>query len=97
MMKWRFWIILALAALLLMLCGVAQADNIALTADTTEWTDGNTYVASGDVTINSRVTVTGTVTLSLSAGCNLDCVEGIRVQKGQKLTIEGSGTLTAGH
>ena len=71
-----------------------------VTANDTEWTTG-TYVATGDISLSSRVTVTGSVTLILADGCNLDATQGINVGEGQSLTVyaqstEGSmGTLTA--
>ena len=71
-----------------------------VTANDTEWTTG-TYVATGDISLSSRVIITGSVTLILADGCNLDATQGINVGEGQSLTVyaqstEGSmGTLTA--
>ncbi len=71
-----------------------------VTANDTKWTTG-TYVATGNISLSSRVTVTGSVTLILADGCNLDATQGINVGEGQSLTVyaqstEGSmGTLTA--
>ena len=69
-----------------------------VTADDTEWKDG-TYVATGNISLSSRVTVTGSVTLILADGCNLDATQGINVGEGQSLTVygqsEGTGNLTA--
>ena len=61
--------------------------------DTTWGTDNETtwYVAQGDVTIESRVTVTGDVHLILADGCNLTVNGGIYVSSwtASKLTIYG--------
>ena len=66
----------------------------AVTEDDTTWgTDNETtwYVAQGDVTIESRVTVTGDVHLILADGCNLTVNGGIYVSSwtDSKLTIYG--------
>ena len=71
--------------------------------DTTWGDDGNNgwYVVNGDVTINTRVTVTGDVHLILADGCNLTVNVGITVTGSNSLTIygqsagEGMGKLTA--
>ena len=61
--------------------------------------DGGWYVVNGDVTISSRVTVTGEVHLILADGCTLNATKGINVTGTNSLTIygqaEGTGTLTA--
>ena len=74
----------------------AWAGEVTVTSETTEWTDGNTYSVTGDVTIDTRITVSGTVTLNLGAGATLTAGKGIYVSEGNTLTIEGSGALTAG-
>ncbi len=51
------------------------------------------YKLLDDVTINSRVTVTGTVSINLAAGKTLTIPKGIRVSEGNSLTITGTGTL----
>ncbi|MGE9931253.1 InlB B-repeat-containing protein [Anaerovoracaceae bacterium SGI.174] len=66
----------------------------AVTEDDTTWgTDNETtwYVAQSDVTIESRVTVTGDVHLILADGCNLTVNGGIYVSSwtASKLTIYG--------
>ena len=66
----------------------------AVTEDDTTWgTDNETtwYVVQGDVTIESRVTVTGDVHLILADGCNLTVNGGIYVSSwtASKLTIYG--------
>ena len=74
------------------------ADNVTLESSTTKWTNGNTYVTNGDVTIEGRITVTGNVKLILTDGCTLNAKLGIEVRVGNSLTIEGgtngTGTLT---
>ena len=67
---------------------------IALTSETTAWRDGRSYYAEGEVTIGSRATVSGTVTLDLRAGSSLTVTGGISVNEGNSLTISGTGTLT---
>ena len=54
----------------------------------TEWKNG-TYVAFGNISLSSRVTVTGSVTLILADGCNLNATQGINVGERQSLTIYG--------
>ena len=89
-----------LLTLLFMLVTVVTtwADNVPLTSSTKSWTDGNTYVTNGDVTIADRITVTGNVTLILTDGYTLTAPNGIEVRVGNSLTIEGgtngTGTLT---
>lgn len=69
-------------------------------ADTLNWTEG-WYLASGDVTLSERVTVSGTVTLILADGANLTAEKGIEVLSGNSLTIaaqltgDSAGSLTA--
>ena len=79
-----------------------QQANLVNTGSTT-WTgsdpDGGWYVVQGEVDINSRVNVSGTVNLILADGCNLKINGGINVSSGNSLTIygqdEGTGALTA--
>ena len=75
------------------------ADTVKLKSSTSTqtWTNGNTYVTNGDVTIEGRITVKGTVTLILTDGYTLTAPNGIEVKVGNSLTIEGgtngTGTL----
>ena len=90
---------LLLTLLLLLVTAVTTwADNVTLTSSTKMWTDGNTYVTNGDVTIADRITVEGNVTLILTDGYTLNAKLGIEVREGNSLTIEGgtngTGTLT---
>ena len=52
------------------------------------------YRASGNVTVTSRISVTGTVELILDAGATLTVHGGIQVPEGASLTISGAGALT---
>lgn len=69
-----------------------------ITSSTTEWgayyTDSK-YILSSNVTISSRITVKGSVTLQLNSGCTLTASSGITVSNGNTLIIEGAGTLIA--
>ena len=73
-------------------------------SDTTWGADDNVehwYVVNGNVTISSRVTVTGEVHLILANGCILNASQGINVTGDNSLTIyaqsagENMGALTA--
>lgn len=65
-----------------------------ITSSTTELTsDIGDYKLLDDVTIDSRVTVTGTVSINLAEGKTLSIPKGIRVSEGNSLTIKGKGTL----
>jgi len=70
-----------------------------ITAGTTTWNDG-WYIAKGDVTIGSRVTVKGHAKLILTDGAVLTIPKGIYVPSNGRLTIYGQsntpGTLTSG-
>ncbi len=58
----------------------------------TTWNDTTNngwYVAEGNVTISSRVTVTGDVKLILTDGCDLTINGGIQVAEENSLTIYG--------
>ena len=69
-----------------------KSDNVTsateVTTNTTTWNSG-WYVAQGEVTISSRVTVNGDVRLILADGCTLTVNGGIRVASGDRLTIYG--------
>ena len=73
--------------------------GIILTNGMTSWTDGNKYVLTGDVTLGSRVSVTGSAILVLRDGYTLTASGGIGVNEGNSLTIStqgaGTGELTA--
>ena len=69
-----------------------------VTSSTTTWQDG-WYVLQEDVTISSRVQVSGNVKLILEDGYTLTCLEGIHVPHSASLTIYaqagGTGALVA--
>ena len=81
--------------------GSASADAVEITAEMTSWGGSGEawYVAQGDVTIGSRVSVTGDVCLILADDATLTVSGGIRVSDGNSLTIygqeRGTGKLTA--
>ncbi|MBP3655157.1 MAG: LPXTG cell wall anchor domain-containing protein [Clostridia bacterium] len=77
----------------------SETDYTLVAADTTAMSAGF-YVVASDVTITERITVTGDVKLILADGKTLTAEKGVRVDKGNSLTIYGqtndSGTLVAG-
>ncbi|MBO5615795.1 MAG: hypothetical protein J5932_06725 [Prevotella sp.] len=72
-------------------------DNIAVTASTTEMNEkyGVPYKVSNDVHVDSRIKIVGDILLVLDEGETLTASKGIELSKGNKLTIEGNGNLTA--
>ncbi len=69
-------------------------DGLTITSSTTEWTgDIGVYKLNSNVTIETRVTVTGTVSVNLAEGMTLSIPKGITVAEGNSLTITGKGTL----
>lgn len=87
---------------------VSYLDISGATQNCTEYTlvdsgastwSGGWYVVSGEVTISSRIPVSGDVRLILTDGCTLNANKGIEVTSGSSLTIYGqtggTGTLTA--
>ncbi|SEL27861.1 hypothetical protein SAMN02910353_02277 [Ruminococcus sp. YRD2003] len=66
--------------------------GILIESDTKKWTNGKTYVASGEVVIDSRVKVTGTVNLILLDGASLTINGGISVAQSAPYD-ENAGTL----
>ena len=75
-----------------------QSSNEANPTNPITWSDG-WYVVKDNVTIASRITVTGTVNLILADSCTLNANKGISVTNGNSLTIygqkSGTGKLTA--
>ena len=71
--------------------------DLATMDDNTRWdeNDGKVYTLSKDVTIEGRIVVTGDVSLVLPEGMTLNSNSGISLMEGNRLTIDGSGTLTA--
>lgn len=70
----------------------------AVTAEDTAWESG-WYIAQGEITIDNRVAVNGTVVLILEDDCDLTVNGGIDVSAGNSFTVYGqeggSGSLTA--
>ena len=58
---------------------------------TTKW-----YVVKDNITINTRITVTGDVHLILADGANLNAEKGIEVSDGNSLTIYGQSAVGTG-
>ena len=60
--------------------GILDANaGIKVESGTVNWTDGNTYVVSENVTITKRIKVTGTVNLILLDGATLTASKGVSV------------------
>lgn len=57
--------------------------------------DGDKIIITGEVTMDDRLFIEGEKTLVLEEGCMLDAKQGIEVEEGDKLTIEGTGSLKA--
>ncbi|MBR3373856.1 MAG: hypothetical protein IKG75_07635, partial [Bacteroidaceae bacterium] len=53
-----------------------------------------TYTVYTDITIPSRITISGNVTLNLGEGTTLHAPKGIDLSYGNSLTINGPGTMT---
>jgi len=70
-------------------------DGIPVTSETTTFEDGLTYKVTSNVTVSSRITVSGTVKLLLGEGATLTASKGIELSNGNQLTIDGTGTLTS--
>jgi hypothetical protein len=70
-------------------------DGIPVTSATTTFKDGLTYKVTSNVTVSSRITVSGTVKLLLGEGATLTASKGIELSNGNQLTIDGTGTLTS--
>lgn len=71
----------------------AVIDMIPLTSDMTTLEDF-AFAVNQDVTISSRITIIGNVTLYLGEGTTLTAPKGIELSQGNSLTINGPGALT---
>ncbi|MCI8527829.1 MAG: LPXTG cell wall anchor domain-containing protein [Lachnospiraceae bacterium] len=75
------------------------SDYTEVASDTTTWSDGGWYVVNGEITVDSRITASGTVHLILADGCELKAAGGIQVDG--SLTVyaqsqdDSAGKLTA--
>ena len=72
----------------------AVVDAVQVTGETIEMTNG-IYRVSNNVDINTRINIVGDVILVLGEGTTLNAKKGIKLSEGNKLTIEGKGTLNA--
>lgn len=72
---------------------VSTDDYVLVSADNTEWKNG-TYVVSGEVSIDTRITVSGEVNLVLCDGAKLNANKGITVLEGNTLNIFGQENET---
>jgi len=70
----------------------AVTDIKPMTAESTELTTGE-YKVYGNITVNQRITISGDVVLNLGAGNTLTAKKGIELSEGNKLTINGPGSL----
>ncbi|MBQ8702036.1 MAG: discoidin domain-containing protein [Prevotella sp.] len=71
----------------------AVIDKIPVTSDMTTLEDF-AFAVNQDVTISSRITIIGNVTLYLGEGTTLTAPKGIELSQGNSLTINGPGALT---
>ncbi len=62
------------------------------TSGALEMTDGKWYVFGGTLTLNDRVTVSGSAIIILKNGCEFNAPKGINVASGSALTIYGQTT-----
>ena len=88
--------VITLLVMLLTAATAAGAQDVytPVTSETTTMTTGS-YRVTEDVTVGSRITISGEVTLILGEGTTLTASKGIGVESGNTLTVEGSGTLRA--
>ena len=70
----------------------AVTDIKPMTAESTVLTEGE-YKVYGNITVNQRITISGDVVLNLGAGNTLTAKKGIELSEGNKLTINGPGSL----
>ena len=70
------------------------SDNAPMTSTTTKLTTGE-YTVYENVSIDERITINGDVILNLGEGTKLIANKGIELSKGNKLTINGPGELSA--
>ena len=68
-------------------------DARGITSTSTTLSTG-TYTVYTDITIPSRITISGNVTLNLGEGTTLHAPKGIDLSYGNSLTINGPGTMT---
>ena len=64
-----------------------------VTSESTTLTTGR-YLVNANLTIPTRITISGDVVLNLGEGTTLNAKKGIELSEGNSLTINGSGALT---
>ena len=69
---------------------------VKVTADTTAFEDGYTYLADTTLSNNNRIEVQGSATLLLNQGVTLTLSKGIHVGQNNAIEIYGDGKLIAG-
>ena len=69
------------------------SESIEVTSTSTTLSSG-AYTVCEDVTIDTRINISGNVVLNLGEGTTLHAKKGIELGEGNTLTINGSGTLT---
>ena len=69
------------------------SESIGVTSTSTTLSSG-AYTVYEDVTIDTRITISGNVVLNLGSGTTLHAKKGIELGEGNTLTINGPGTLT---
>lgn len=74
--------------------GGESGSPVPVTPSVNGW-NGGYFAVNENITIPSRITVIGNVTLILNEGFTLTAENGIAVNSGSSLTIEGSGSLNA--
>jgi hypothetical protein len=84
---------------------VAYADDVVTDEETTAeevvavdysaLSEGDYVIEKGDVTVDSVVTVSGVVNLTLNAGATFTASQGIVIEDGAVLNVYGEGTLNA--
>ena len=72
--------------------GVKDEVLLIVDAEMTSMSTGG-YLVSDDVTFNERITINGDVVLNLGEGATLTSKKGIEVSDGNRLTINGPGSM----
>ena len=85
--------VISILITLAMIFGLMPMNLNTVCADVTE--EGNKIIITGEVTMENRLVIEGEKTLVLEEGCLLNAKKGIEVRAGNKLIIEGTGSLKA--
>lgn len=73
----------------------AEAVEEVVAVDYSALSEGDYVIEEGDVTVDSVVTVSGVVNLTLNAGATFTASQGIVIEDGAVLNVYGEGTLNA--